>query len=82
MRDITQIEPSENLEPETTALNNPIKSIRVRINGTPSITKFTLLRRYRDRWEIHLHDTDTTITVGRVNGENAAQALRRYLTAS
>lgn len=81
MRDISQIEPPENLEAETTELNNPIKSIRVRINGAPSITKFTILRRYRNRWEIHLHDTDTTITVGRVNGENAAQALRRYLTA-
>ena len=78
MRDITQIEPPENPEPETTALNNPIKSVRVRINGAPSITKFTLLRRYRDRWEIYLHDTDTTITIGRVTGENAAQALRRY----
>lgn len=81
MRDIAQIEPPENLEAETTELSNPIRSIRVRINGAPSITKFTILRRYKNRWEIHLHDTDTTITVGRVNGENAAQALRRYLTA-
>ena len=81
MRDIAQIEPSENLEPETAELNNPIKSIRVRINGAPSITKFTILRRYKNRWEIYLHDTDATITIGRVNGENAAQALRRYLTA-
>ena len=80
MRDNAQIDPPENIEVEPVTLNNGIRTIRARINGAPVITQFTIVRRYRDRWEIHLQDTDATITVSRNQGETAAQALRRHLT--
>lgn len=70
----------ENTDMESFAVDPPIRTIRRRIHGSPSITRFTVVRAYRDRFEINLPDTDATITVARNPGENARSALRRYLT--
>lgn len=66
---------------ESAKFDTPIRTLQRRIHGRPSITRFTLVRAYRDRFEIHLPDTDATVTVQRNPGEKAQSALRRYLTA-
>lgn len=74
-------EQPENIDMESVAVDPPIRTIRRRIHGSPSITRFTVVRAHLDRFEIHLQDTDATVSVPRNPGERAPSALRRYLTA-
>jgi hypothetical protein len=66
---------------EAVAVDPPIRTLRRRIHGSPSITRFTIVRTYPTRFELNLPDTDATVIVPRNPGENARSAIRRYLTA-
>ncbi len=73
-------EDSENPVPEPGTLATPIRSARVRIDGRPTVTEFTVLKRFRDRFEILLHGEERVISVQRSNpAQTAIQALRAYL---
>ena len=70
----------ENTEPENGSFAAPVRSIRTRIDGRPTVTNFTVLRRFANRFEIQLHNEDRVVVVPRASGQNAQQALRVYLT--
>lgn len=65
---------------ESFVVDPPIRTLRRRIHGAPSITRFTIVRAYPNRFELNLPDTDATVSVPRNPGENARSAIRRYLT--
>lgn len=73
-------EDSENPVPEPGTLATPIRSARIRIDGRPTVTEFTVLKRFRDRFEIQLHGEERVIFVPRSTpNQTATQALRAYL---
>lgn len=73
-------EDSENPVPEHGTLATPIRSARIRIDGRPTVTEFTVLKRFRDRFEIQLHGEERVIFVPRLTpNQTATQALRAYL---
>lgn len=73
-------EDSENQVPEPGTLATPIRSARIRIDGRPTVTTFTVLKRFRDRFEILLHGEERVIFVPRLTpNQTATQALRAYL---
>lgn len=70
----------ENVEPETGSFAAPVRALRTTIDGRPTVTNFTVLRRFANRFEIHLHGEGRVVAVPRATGQTAAQALRQYLT--
>lgn len=70
----------ENAEPESDSFANPVRSVRTVIDGRPTVTNFTVEKRFPNRFEIYLHGEDKVVRVPRAPGQNAAQALRAYLT--
>lgn len=73
-------EPPENADMEAVAVNPPIRALRKRMQGAPPIRRFSVIRAYPNRFEIHLPDTDATVIVPRDPSEPAQSAIRRYLT--
>jgi hypothetical protein len=73
-------EESDNQAPEPGTLATPIRAVRTRIDGRPTVTEFTVLKRFKDRFEIQLHGDERVISVTRSSpNQPANQALRAYL---
>ena len=76
------MEENELQAPETVQFQNPMKVRKARIAGAPSLVRFVVRARYRDRFEVELPDyrAGSVITVPRANtSQNARQAIQAYL---
>lgn len=72
-------EESDNSTPEPGTLAAPIKCLRSKIDGRPTVTEFTVLKRFKDRFEILIHGEERVISVPRTANQPANLALREYL---
>lgn len=58
---------------------NPVRSVRAAIDGRPTITNFKRLKAFPNRFEIYFPNENRVAVVPRNPGENAVQAVRRFL---
>jgi hypothetical protein len=77
MDEIEEIQES----PEEIRFENGLRVRARRITGNPVLRNMRVLRRFSNRFEVHLpeHKANTVILVPRAPGQNARQAVHAYL---
>jgi hypothetical protein len=69
--------------PEEIRFENGLRVRARRITGNPVLRNMRVLRRFPNRFEVHLpeHKANTVIVVPRAPGQNARQAVQAYLAS-